>query len=124
MAELNRNKFWLAIGRCCEFSEGDNRLLRVWPQDFASPDDAKKNRYCDLMPRFVVDQDLEGARRQALFFVNKMFNDYAKIDRERGVVVPSPQSPAGEGLDSLTIEGSTPAPQGNVSLLNLGDLLK
>ena len=124
MAELNRNKFWIGIVRGCEFTEGDNRILRIWPQDFADPDMAKKNLYCDMMPKFLVDQDLEGARRQALFFVNKMFNDYAKVDRERGVPVPSPQSPAGEGLDSLTIEGSAPVPQGNASLLNLGDLLK
>jgi hypothetical protein len=118
MDELNRNKFWIAIGRYCDFTGEDNHIFRVWPKE------SSKSISIDLMPKFVVDQDLESARRQAHFFIDKMFNDYVKVDKERGIEVPPNQSLNIASLDTLTIEQEPSKPKNNNDLLDLEGLLK
>jgi hypothetical protein len=118
MTELNKNRFWLAIGRQGVYSEEDNFIFRVWPKA------ESKNHSWDLMPKFIEGESLEDARRRLHWFIDKMFNDfYVPADKEAGTYVPPP-SPTMDGLDSLTI-GSSPAGEvksNTDGLLNLGDL--
>lgn len=124
MDELNRNKFWFAIGRSGVFTEKDNHIFRVWPRQ----DSYDKNQSWDLMPKFVEAEGIEDARQQIHRFVDKMFGDfYIPADKQSGTYVPPPPTPSPmQGLDSLTIGGdveSTKEPKANTEgLLNLGDL--
>lgn len=131
MAEENRNKFWISIGRCGAFTEKDKHIFRVWPD---SPQ-FEGNKHIDLMPKFVEASSLEDAKSKIHWFVDKMFLEYyekyGKGSPVEALAAPIPQQqwtppPSGtENLESLCIEGAASEPKaGNDSLLNLGDLLK
>ena len=128
MDDFNNNKFWVAIGRCGAFTENDNHIFRVWPDN----EQYTKNQSRDLMPKFIEASDLEDARRRIHWFVDKMFGDfYVPADKGSGTYIPPAPSPAMDGMDSLTIEcepgtETKPNPEpksSNEGLLNLKDLV-
>ena len=125
MDEFNRNKFWIAIGRSGAFSETDNHIFRVWPDH----PQYKKNESWDLMPKFVDAKNVEHARREIHYFIDKMFNTYyVPADKTTTVPVtpPVPNSVTDmANMECLTIEPPKKEEKksGTDGLLNLGDFV-
>ncbi len=123
MSEYNRNKFWLALGRCGAFSEGDCHLFRVWPKE---PIFSEKNHFRDLFPKFMEADNLAEARRKAHLFVDNMFNEFTRADIQYGhlkeLPVEKPAAPANP--DELAIEGAPEEKKpDNNGLLDLTSLI-
>ena len=121
--DFNRDRYWLSICRIGCSSEDDNFIFRIWPKAWG------KNKHADSMPKFIDGKNLEDARTKAHGFIDKMFDEYRKVDylnRDKNDTPPPPplQPP---DCDSLQIGGDIPSekkPDDNQGmLLDLKDLV-
>jgi hypothetical protein len=118
MKEFKKNRVWLSIARCGNFSAEDKTIFRVYPIVY------EKNTHVDCMPKFIEADDMESARLQAHRFIDKIFNEMYSVRTSNEPAVPTTPAVIQPDLinaDSLSIE-STPQSSSD-NLLNLKDLL-